>query len=111
MNRQEPKLSTWCGSLRIEQRDHDSQTTMDVRRVETSGDGEHIQIAVTVDRFHPKRTVSQHGYLQLRPEDIPFLVTALTKLHPKYDQTRGYVSFADHDRETRQFYGLSQIAN
>lgn len=102
------KFSTWCGSLRIQQKSTlgDGMTTLDVRRVHPNGKDEHIQVAVTVERFHPKRTVSQHGYIELSPQEVQFLITALTKTHPKPDDT--YRPHHSHEAEERAFYGLPE---
>lgn len=99
------RFETWCGSLRLVTRDDNSTTTMDVRRVQPDG-REHVQIAVTVDRHHAKRTVSQHGYIELSPDDVPVLIAALTKLHPKHDPQAPHLSFHEKDKQDRAFYGL-----
>src|SRR6266853_614620 len=76
------KFSTWCGSLRLQQHGVDSTSTLDVRRVHPNGGCEHVQIALTTERHHKTRTVSGYGHIELRPEDVAFLITALTKVLP-----------------------------
>lgn len=100
------KFEVWCGSLRLINRAVGYTTTMDVRRVDTSNDGEHVQLAVTVEKHHATRTTSEHGYIQLTPEQVPLLITALTKLHPKHDPNRGYQPYGNKDNDDRAFYGL-----
>jgi hypothetical protein len=101
-------FDTFCGSLRISQDSHSSSTTtiLDVRRVDTENDGEHVQIAVEVQTHYTKRTNTASGYIQLKPEDVPYLITALTKLHPKYNPSNTHRQWSVRNTEEREFYGL-----
>jgi hypothetical protein len=103
-------IDTFCGSLRISQDSRTNSTTvLEVRRVDTENDGEHVQIAVEVQTHHTKRTNTASGYIRLGPEDVPYLITALTKLHPKYDPTKTRVWSMRNDEE-REFYGLPAVS-
>jgi hypothetical protein len=103
------KFTTWCGSLRVIEDDRrlGHTTMLDVRRVKTDTQGEHVQIAVTVEKHHTKRTVSQYGYLSLTPDQVPTLIAALTKLHPPYDPLKRIQS---SDADDRAFYGLESAS-
>lgn len=100
------KFEVWCGCLRLVNRMVGYTTTMDVRRVDTLDNGEHVQLAVTVEKHHATRTTSESGYIQLTPEQVPLLITALTKLHPKYDPNKIHQPYSSRDKEDREFYGL-----
>lgn len=97
------KFEVWCGSLRLLCRRVGLTTTMDVRRVDTPGDGEHVQIQVLVEKHHAHRTTSQYGYIKLSPDQVPFLINALTKLRPPYDSSLTVIA---SEADDRVFYGL-----
>jgi hypothetical protein len=101
-------FDTFCGSLRISQDSHSNTATtiLDVRRVDTENDGEHVQIAVEVQTHYARRTNTASGYICLKPEEVPYLITALTKLHPKYDPSNAHRPWSTRATEEREFYGL-----
>ena len=101
------KIDTWCGSLRLSRSNVDSASTIEVRRINPPGRHEHVQIALTVVKYGPKRTITQSGYIELLPEQVAPLITALTKLHAPYDHSAGHIDFAESERRAREFYGLT----
>lgn len=106
------QLSTWCGHLRLvgENFSGDTTTTLDVRRVKRGSQEEHVQISVMIEKQNQKRTTTSLGYVQLSPEDVPFLITALSKLRPSYDaeeRLQKYPTFEEEDAADRAFYGLT----
>jgi hypothetical protein len=81
------RLSISHGALRIQSEGEDGpsstlkRSTLEIIRVDR-GVGEVVQITLTIDKLHHTRTTSAYGYIELTPEEVGPLITALTKLHP-----------------------------
>jgi hypothetical protein len=109
----ETQYEVFGNALRITQHDGsvDSRfgktvSQIEARRVEPS-DGEQIQISLKVMTTKTgKRWLTQYGSLNLTPEQIQPLITALTKLQPKYDPRDGHIKFSEEQKKWAEFYGL-----
>lgn len=86
-NNSAPRFGLFGSSLKIEQDCGNQTTEIRTRRVNpVSGEGEQVQIEITIDTHHEKRTHHTHGHLVLAPAAAAILVTSLTKLLPPHQQ-------------------------
>lgn len=67
-------------ALVVRQRYDDSQTTLQIRRVIPSGDTEQVQMEITIEKFHEKRTSQMHSSFICPPEIADAITKAFTEL-------------------------------
>lgn len=70
-------------ALVVRQRSDDMQTTLQIRRVIPSGDTEQVQVEITLEKFHEKRTSQLHSSFICPPEIADAIAKAFTELREK----------------------------